>query len=212
MTTPSTAPRPSAGLMVAPFPQPAQLVRLAYRELHIAATGTKEQIAALGDPALLPRPWDPASCIQPQLRRQVWEWLEQVVTWLNSEYVWDAEAAVLPCWPQHPHLVHEIAVLADQRRRTGAELTSEALEDWHRYSLPAFQDRTRTRTKGHCQDGHEPWPAKGRHTRHTAEAAHRARAEVYDADALASQAGASPAPPRPARLSVVDLETGELNP
>lgn len=212
MTTPATAPRPSAGLMVAPFPQPSQLVRLAYRELHIAATGTKEQIAALGDPALLPRPWDPASCIQPQLRRQVWEWLEQVVTWLNAEYVWDAEAAVLACWPQHPHLVHEIAVLADQRRRAGAELTGEALEDWHRYSLPAFQDRTRTRTTGHCQDGHEPWPAKGRHTRHTAEATHRARGDLYDADVLASQAGASPAPPRPPGLSAVDLETGELNP
>jgi len=198
--------------MVAPFPQPAQLVRLAYRELHIAATGTKQQIDALGDLTRLPRPWDPPTCVQPQLRRQVWEWLEQVVTWLNAEYVWDAEAAVLPCWPQHPHLVHEIAVLADQRRRAGAELTGDTLEDWHRYSLPTFQDRTRTRTKGHCQDGHEPWPAKGRHTRHTADATRRARTEVYDLDASsAGDVGSSTPPPLP-RLSIVDLETGELDP
>ncbi|MFC3687276.1 hypothetical protein [Aquipuribacter hungaricus] len=212
MTTPAPAARSSTGPLVAPFPQPAQLVRLAYRELHIAATGTKEQIDALGDLAQLPRPWDPASCLQPQLRRQVWDWLEQVVTWLNAEYVWDAETAVLPCWPQHPHLVHEIAVLADQRRRAGKELTSDAMEDWHRYSLPAFQDRTRTRTKGHCQDGHEPWPAKGRHTRHTADATRGARAELYDADVLAAQGAGSPAPSRPPRLSVVDLQTGELDP
>jgi hypothetical protein len=37
-------------------------------------------------------------------------------------------ADVIPlCWPQHPHLVHEIAVLADQRRRAGPGLTSDAL-------------------------------------------------------------------------------------
>jgi hypothetical protein len=40
---------------------------------------------------------------------------------------------VIPgCWPQHPHLVHEIAVLADQRRRAGTARTSDVLEEWHR--------------------------------------------------------------------------------
>ena len=45
------------------------------------------------------------------------------------------------CWPEHPHLVHDLAVLADQRRRAGPAITSDALEDWHRYALPAFLDR-----------------------------------------------------------------------
>ena len=49
------------------------------------------------------------------------------------------------CWPQHPHLVHEIAVLADQRRRAGHALTSDALEEWHRHNLPAFTERMKSR-------------------------------------------------------------------
>lgn len=34
--------------------------------------------------------------------------------------------------------VHEIAVLADQRRRAGYALTSDATERWHRYNLPGL--------------------------------------------------------------------------
>ena len=207
---PSPSPAPTAPGLVAPFPGPGNLVRLAYRELHTAANGSKQQIAALGDPALLPRPWIPATCRHPDLRRQVWEWLEEVVTWLNHEYVWDAEDAVLACWPQHPHLVHEVAVLADQRRRAGAELTSDALEDWHRYALAGFQDRTRTRTRGHCQDGHDTWPAKGRHARHTAGGERRVREDNYDLD-VATTPVTAPGRTSPPHLSVVDLVTGELH-
>jgi hypothetical protein len=92
------------------------------------------------------------------------------VTWLNHEYVWDVADVIPPCWPQHPHLVHEIAVLADQRRRAGQALTSEALEDWHRYRLPSFTERMRTRLRYHGQENHQSWPAKGRYTRHIGEA------------------------------------------
>jgi hypothetical protein len=63
---------------------------------------------------------------------EVWSWLEAVVTWLNHEYVWDVADVIPPCWPQHPHLVDEIAVLADQRRRAGQAHTSDPLEDWQR--------------------------------------------------------------------------------
>jgi hypothetical protein len=55
--------------------------------------------------------------------------LEAVVTWLNQEYIWDVADVIPPCWPQHPHLVHEIAVLADQRRRTSLAPTSDPLEE-----------------------------------------------------------------------------------
>ena len=213
MTAPRpAAPRPAvtgASSMVVSFPPPGPLVRHAYRELHLAANGSKQQVAALGDPTRLPRPWDPATCAHPELRRQVWAWLEEVVTWLNHEYVWDADAGILPCWPQHPHLVHEIAVLTDQRYRAGTALNSDSLEDWHRYSLPAFHDRARTRTHGQCHDGHEPWPATGRHTRHCADTARTARQQTYDDDTATAEAIGHEID-RPARLSVVDLGTGEL--
>jgi hypothetical protein len=106
-------------LLVQPFPAPGQLVALAYRELERAANGSPEQIRALGDARLLPRPWEPASCGTPQLRQQLWSWLEAVVDWLVTEYTWEVADTIPACWPQHPHLVHEIAVLADQRRRAG---------------------------------------------------------------------------------------------
>lgn len=193
--------------MLLPFPPPGPLVRHAYRELHLAGHGTKLQVTLLRDLTRLARPWDPATCTQPLLRRQVWAWLEEVVTWLNHEYVWDADAGILPCWPQHPHLVHEIAVLADQRYRAGQAFISDALENWHRVSLPAFHDRARTRTHGHCHDGHEPWPATGRHTRHCAPTARTLREQTYGHDAAAESAyGDADA----ARLRVVDLATGEI--
>jgi hypothetical protein len=163
--------------MIGAFPEGGALIRLAYRELNITANGTKEQIKAIGDPRLLPRPWDPATCRNTELREQVWAWLEDVVTWLNREYVWDVAGVIPSCWPQHPHLAHEIAVLADQRRAAGTALTSDALEEWHRYALPAFLDRMRTRVKDHCEEGHQGWPARSRyapaHQRHRPPRTHR---------------------------------------
>ena len=126
MTTDPAA-EPAEQPIIRAFPEGGALIRLAYRELNIAANGTKEQKGAIGDPRLLPRPWDPPTCRNTELREQVWDWLEDVVTWLNCEYVWDVGAVIPGCWPQHPHLVHEIAVLADQRRRAGTALTSDAL-------------------------------------------------------------------------------------
>ena len=151
---------PAGQAMVRAFPEGGALIRLAYRELHIAANGTKEQVTALGDPRLLPRPWDPPTCRTAELRQQVWAWLEDVASWLNTEYVWDVAAVIPGCWPRHPHLVHELAVLADQRRRAGTALSSDALEEWHRYALPGFVDRMRTRTRDHCEEGHQGWPPR----------------------------------------------------
>jgi len=87
------------------------------------------------------------------------------------------------CWPKHPHLAHEVAVLADLRRRAGQALSSDALEEWHRYALPAFNERMRTRMKAHCEDKeHQPWPAQGRHARHAGPDARREREAVFQAD------------------------------
>jgi hypothetical protein len=206
--TGSTEPIRSA-LLVQPGPAPGQLVAVAYRELDLAANGSPEEVGELGDARLLPRPWEPASCRPPQLREQLWLWLDAVVTWLITEYVWEVAAAIPACWPQHPHLVHEIAVLADQRRRAGHALTSDALEEWHRYSLPAFTERMKARLQNHCEDDHQPWPANGRCTRHTAEGSRRTRSDAYTADVDAVRATEANGRRRP-RLGLVDLDTGEI--
>jgi len=202
--------------MVAAFPDPGGGLSQAYRELSIAVNGTKEQVKALGDLRLLPRPWDPATLIQPALRRELWDWLEDVVTWLNAEYVWDVIGVVPACWPSHPHLVHEIAVLADQRRRAGLAFASDALEEWHRYALPAFTERMRGRVKNHCEEGHQQWPAKGRYARHISEAARTQRHDTCERDHGTLSRTSRPVPQSGTRLHVVDdgvqvdTDTGEV--
>jgi len=213
MTKPAHVTQQDQQLMVWPFPKPGRRVQLAHRELYLAANGTQAQKDALGDPANLPRPWDPATCTDLELRAQLWAWLEKVVIWLNHDYTWDVTGLIPGCWPQHPHLVHEIAVLADQRRRAGLAATSDPLEEWHRYTLPSFLDRLRARLRDHCEEGHQPWPARGRHTRHTRQAQHEHRHNTYvaDAEALHDQASSrrTQTTSRP-KLGLVDIDTGEL--
>jgi hypothetical protein len=201
-------PNPQRSVLIQPFPVPGRLVQLAYRELDLVSNGAQDQLFVLRDLRDLPRPWDPATCETPQLRKEVWSWLEAVVTWLSQEYVWDVADVIPPCWPQHPHLVHEIAVLADQRRSAGFAPTSDALEEWHRYNLPSFTERMKTRLRSHCQEDHQSWPAKGRHTRHIAEASRHRRMQAYAADlgALKQLHHHTQSP----RLGLVDLDTGEI--
>ena len=121
-----------------------------------------------------------------------------------TEYVWEAADTIPACWPQHPHLVHEIAVLPDQRRRAGHAFTNDALEEWPRYSLPALTERMTSRLRSHCEDGHQAWPAKGRYTRHTAEASHRSREDVAALKPTEERGRRRP------QLGLVDLDTGEI--
>ena len=194
--------------LLQPFPQPGRLVQLAYRQLDLATSRQQDHLLPLRDLANVTRPWDLGTCQTPQLRKEIWSWLEAVVTWLNHEYVWDVADVIPPCWPQHPHLVHEIAVLADQRYRAGQALSSDPLEEWHRHSLPEFAERMRTRLRNHCQEDHQSWPAKGRYSRHVGEATRRRRMDVYAGDvrALKSTDDQNQSP----RLGPVDLETGEI--
>ncbi len=213
--TDSQARRAAAASMVCPFPDPGGLVRLAYRELHLTINGTEAEQKALGNHALLPRPWEPATCLHPGLRQELWRWLEQVVIWLNHDYTWDVAGLVPRCWPLHPHLVHEIAVLADQRRRAGLAMTSDALEEWHRYCLPAFTDRMRNRLRAHCDDDHQRWPGLPRQSEHVDEANTQRCKTTFarDVDALPAsrRAREDQKTAGPARLGLVDLETGELH-
>ena len=196
--------------MVRALPRPGQRVHVAYRELHLAVNGTAEQKEALGPPSQLPRPWDPATCTDPELRNQLWAWLDEFVLWLNHEHSWDLASTVPPCWPHHPHLVRELAVLADQRRRAALALSSDPLEDWHRYALPAFVDRMRVRMRNHCEEGHQPWPGRSRFVKATSQTQRREREDRYveDLDAAERPRRAQrAAPPSPPRLTIVDGHT-----
>ena len=200
------------------------LLGAAYRDLYLAAEGTdRPEGRRIGDPGLLPAPVGPAHLpATPHLRRELWDWLDDVVTWFNHEYVWDPDGGMIPpCWPQHPHLVHEIAVLADQRRRAGIATTSDALEEWHRYTVPAFLDRMNARLKNHCDDSHPSWPARGRHARLMNESDTRLRAYGSDVTTLTQQLAehhraallAEPTARPNLRLvdgSQVDPDTGEI--
>lgn len=210
MTT-NPEPRRIAAAMIQPFPTPGRQVQLAYRELHLAVNGTDEQRRQIGNPALLPRPWDPATCLDPDLRHQTWQWLDDVVVWLNREYTWDVAGMIPTCWPDHPHLVHEIAVVADQRRRAGLATTSDAIEEWHRYCLPSFLDRIRARLRSHCEEAHANWPGRSRHSQHTSEPEARRRQDTYVSDIdTVSNPRSNPQRPPTKRLAVVDRDTGEI--
>jgi len=94
-------------------------------------------------------------------------------------------------------------------------VTSDPLEEWHRYVLPSFIDRMRGRLKDHCADGHKGWPARGRYTRHISEDSLEERENIYAAD-LDALSGLRRPPKgtrsgvRPKRLSIVDTTSGEI--
>lgn len=206
-----------SGALVVGFPAPGSRVQKAYHDLWEAQNGSDERKKKLGNPANLPRPWDPTTCLERGLRWELWLWLDQVVEWINSEYVWEASGGtcIPDCWPLHPHLVHELAVVADQRRRAGHAPTSDILENWHRYVLPGFVDRMRLRLKQSCDDDHQPWPARSRHTRHISEAASGRRLAAFEADlrALLREEDVHPAHPQFTLLDsddLIDADTGEV--
>jgi hypothetical protein len=207
------------------FPTPGPLVRHAYSELDLARSGTDDQKRALGKLAGLPRPWDPPSC-RPALRAQVWAWLDQVADWINREYIWAPDRFIPSCWPAHPHIAHELAIIADLRRTAGHAFTGDALEEWHRYALPAFLDRAASRLGTSCGPAkHDDWPAAGRHREFGSERAMHSRSELLRRDAapgvdpgpgldLGPEAVGPPAqsPPRLVLIdgSTVDTTTGEV--
>lgn len=196
--------------MVWPFPKPGPRLRLAYAELDQAENGTPEQKKALGSIADLQRPWLPATCTDPRLRTDLWQWLDAVVVWLNHEMVFDTVDVIPACWPQHPHLIHELAVLVDGRYRACHALVSGPMEEWHRYALPAFLERMRHRIEGHCTDAHPAtWPASGRFKRHLNETSTALRGDSYASDLDSHRKTEPPSSALP-RLSLVEREKGEI--
>jgi hypothetical protein len=196
--------------IVRDFPAPTKLLASAFAQLQIARSDDEEAKKALGALSELARPWDPASC-PPLLRKELWVWLDGVVGWLNHEYTWQADRVIPSCWPAHPHIVHEIAVLACLRLSAGHALTADAMEDWHRYVVPGFFDRMLARLGGSpCQPGsHKAWPGASRFTDYESPGAVSKRLEAFEKD-TSKRNGSPPPPPhrngsRPTRtaLSVV---------
>ena len=171
-------------VIVSRFPEPPHTIRHAIIVLHVVRTGDKDAIADLGDVRDLPRPWDPASC-PPDLREQLWHWLEAVATWINQEYSWRPNSMIPGCWPRHPHIANELAVLACLRDAANdMNAPPETLEEWHRHALPLFLDRLANRLgEGTCRTGvHQDWPAASRHDKFTATADTSDRDNLFHAD------------------------------
>jgi hypothetical protein len=173
--------RTAPGAGVRDFPHIGERMWVAYADLWLAgAVRDEEQTRTVGVADDLPRPWDPATCHEPQLRREVWEWLDQVVDWINTEYAWNVDGLIPECWYLHPHLVHDLGTLADQRRRAGSAYTSDDLEEWQRYCLPSFLDRMRHRIRSYCDDAHKAHPGRARILRYDAPDSVLVRRAWYD--------------------------------
>lgn len=209
-----------SGVLAAPFPEVGERMMSAYDDLFRAQVAKRpSEVIDLGPLSLLPRPWDLATITMPALRAEVWQWLDAVVGWLNREYMWETGDLIPPCWPSHPHLVHELGVVADQRRRAGMAFSSDALEEWHHYCLPSFVDRMKARCRGFCEDGHLSAPGNARNIRYDTGSAVADRKALFANDlASVSEAASSARPTRPAARPcfqlidgmLVDTETGEI--
>ncbi|RMB57851.1 hypothetical protein [Tessaracoccus antarcticus] len=147
------------------FPEATPRMAKVYQQLHMLAIGGRAADEIFGAGEIIPRPWDLTSIHDPDLRFDTWKWLEAFVYWFNTQHTWYSQDQIPPCWPEHPHLVRDISTLADQRRTAGDAPTSTLLDEWHRYTIPNFLERTHTARQG-CENSHTPWPGQPAHTRH----------------------------------------------
>jgi hypothetical protein len=169
--------------MLTPFPTPPGSVLKALELLQVVRRNDPDELAAAGDLTDLPRPWEPARCPQ-ELREAIWEWCDRVAAWLNHEYAWRPTQMIPSCWPLHPHIAHELPVLAILRWTAEEATTPDLLEEWHRYAFPMFCDRMVNRLgESGCRTGkHIDWPAEGRHAAHTSTDAATQRQNAIYAD------------------------------
>lgn len=165
------------------FPTPPGSVLRALELLEVVRRDDADEMAEYGDLTDLPRPWDPATC-PPGLRAAVWSWCDAVTEWINHEYAWRPTQMIPPCWPHHAHIAHELPALAIQRWDAGQSTRPDALEDWHRYTLPMFYERMFTRLgESTCRAGkHTDWPAESRIVAYNSAAAVEDRQTVIHLD------------------------------
>ncbi|SDO16295.1 hypothetical protein [Geodermatophilus sp. DSM 45219] len=170
------------------FPPPPREIRRAFEQLRQAEDAGLEPAGL----RLLDRPWDPATCSAP-VRTRLWPWLDDVAAWLNHSYAWQTTQAIPSCWPAHPHLVHELAVLACLRAIAGDAAAPHALEEWHRYALPAFHARLAERLGIGCPPGrHTDWPSRSWAAEYDSPQATATRRALFDRDLGATRTGHRP--------------------
>lgn len=179
-----------------PFPRaPLEVIQmlddLARAQMLTARLGgtdptVQAELDQFGDVDLLPRPWDPPTC-PPAIRTVLWEWLDDVAAWLNGDYAWHVDRVLPPCWPAHPHLAHELALLACLRLQAGQALSPDPIEEWHRWALPSFVDRAQAQLGSNpCPPGkHTTWPARTRYDDFTSELRRQDRRAVFEQDCAA---------------------------
>lgn len=170
-------------MIVAPFPTPPDPVSEALNVLAVLRSGNQKRIELLGDRKNLPRPWNPASC-PGELRADLWRWCDEIASWINREYAWRPTGMIPGCWPRHPHIAQELAVLGCLRLTAEDSYSPELLEDWHRSALPLFLDRIATRIgDGGCRTGrHVDWPGASRHRADDDRAAIAERQHLFESD------------------------------
>jgi hypothetical protein len=175
------------------------MIQAAMEQLQHATIEPPADEEALRRLAQMPRPWDPGTCAG-QLRSELWAWLDLVAIWVNEQHLWNVTHPGIPeCWPAHPHLAHDIAVLACGRYYTNFAVTPAALEDWHRYSLPGFLERLRERLGDGCQPSrHQSRPRTERDQSHASTPARRGRNQRYrdDTDRVDERADSTMSDPR----------------
>lgn len=180
----------AAGLIATPFPAPPGPVARALDELRLVAGVSDETEYESRRVALLDRPWDPPSC-PPELRRYVYRWLADVAGWINQEHTWRTDKIIPICWDLHPHIVHELATVACLRWEATYARTPAAIEEWHRYTLPAFLNRIAERIgETGCPPGrHQPSPGTGRSAiyRDVDESTRRRQRRTQDEEAIVSE-------------------------
>jgi hypothetical protein len=149
--------------MVVPFPTPGPALTRVMARLQMAVGRPPTDQAEIMAVMQLPRPWDPGTCTGIE-RAELWRWLDDVATWINTQHLWNVTGQGVPeCWPDHPHVVHDLAVVASARLFTTMTATPQALDEWHRYTLPAFLDRLHGRLGEGCPPGRHA--ARPRHDR-----------------------------------------------
>lgn len=146
------------------FPEPPETMQLALINLALLGRGGEGAAGFLASAEVLPRPWDITTIADPDLRQDTWRWLDAFVIWLNSQHAWFSSDLTPPCWASHPNLVHQLGTLAATRHHASESTDPTAMEEWHRYALPNYLERTREQRHG-CQDKHQPWPARATHIR-----------------------------------------------
>jgi hypothetical protein len=171
------------GLIVTRFPSPPPSVVRVLHQHQVVRRGDADEIAAEGNLTELPNPWAPATC-DDDLRAAIWDWCDAVAEWVNHEYAWRPAQLIPPCWPHHPHIAHELPVLAVLRLAAESSTGPELLEEWHRHTLPGFFDRMLNRLgESGCRTGkHLDWPARSRHASCNSEEAVDDRQTVFYAD------------------------------